>query len=155
MDLGGSQNRPWDFWNTPFVEDFSTWPMNGAFSMDAIDMALVGTNVQDMPTPDQELSTNFSIEEKSLSEFNLPPPVLNLAAIWFTKLPNTDEQLPNSPPSPAATTPNDQRSEVTDVGDQYHLRLRKVLLTPPPQDNRLPSSDFMVFPYPQLIQSVN
>jgi len=143
MDLGGNQNMPWNFWNTLFVEDFSTWPMNSAFSMDALDMAPVSTDVHDMPMPDHGTPTNFPIEEQSPSEFNLPPPIIDLVSIWFTKLPGSDEQLPNLPPSPAATTPNDQCIDAT-VDDQYRLRLRKVFLTPPPQDNRLPSSDFIV-----------
>ncbi len=145
MDLSVNQDRPWDFWNAPFVEDFSTWPMNGAFSMDAVDMVPGGTHMHDIPMQNHAtLTNNFPIEEQSPSEFNLPKPVVNLASIWFTKLPGSDVQFHNSPPSPAATTPNDQRSDAT-VDDKYRLRLSKVFLTPPPQDNRLPSSDFMVF----------
>jgi hypothetical protein len=103
----------------------------------------VSTHVYDMPMPDHGPPTNFPIEEQSPSEFNLPPPIVDLAPIWFIKLPGSDEQLPNSLPSPAATTPNDHRSNAT-VDDQYCFRLSKVFLTPPSQDNRLPSSDFMV-----------
>jgi hypothetical protein len=141
FDLVGTPNIPLDFWNMPFTEDFSAWSMNGGLSLDAIDMPPTTIDTQML---DREPTIHtYTPAEPSPSEFDLPPPVLDLGKIWFTNLQSSEERLQHPPMVSPATTPAAHHNHATDVDDNYRLRLSKSLVSSPPQQDPLPSSDFL------------
>lgn len=115
--------------------------------MDTVSLAVtaIENEVQDMLMQDPQLSSMAQNPDPSPSEFTLPPPVVNLGRIWFTKARGAKEQPRYLLPSSIATTsPLPQQDDLTHVDDQYRQRLSKVFLRPVPQDDPLPSSDFLV-----------
>ncbi|KFZ01298.1 hypothetical protein V500_00813 [Pseudogymnoascus sp. VKM F-4518 (FW-2643)] len=137
-----TSTRAWDFSDMQFTEDFPVWAIHGGFSVDTFNLAATAleNDVQDMQMLDPELSNRAQNPDSKLSEFTLPPPVVNLENIWFTKVQDVMEQPRYLLPfSTAPTDPVPQQ----DVGDQYRQHLSKSLLHPAPQDDPLPSSDFL------------
>jgi hypothetical protein len=116
----GSQAGTWDFWNTQFVEDFSTWPIYANYSMDADDVVPIGVTTNDMATMSGQTPGHFrGPEEHDPSGSSLPPPVTELSEIWFTKLRSNDEQLL----SPSTTIPIGPQLDATEIDEQYRLTL--------------------------------
>jgi hypothetical protein len=90
--------------------------MNGNFSMHAMEIATTGSNIDDMRMMNRQTPCNFPApDDQSPSEFNPPPPVINLAGIWFTKLRGSEEHMSHSPPSPTATTPTDPQLDPVEI----------------------------------------
>jgi len=145
FDLVGSPTQALDFWNALSVDGFPAWPLNDGFVLDATEMQPTATNGHNAQIHDHDFTENGVISgEPSPSEFDLPPPVLDLAKIWVTNLQSNDDPSLLSRKASPRMTPLPYTGDITDVDDHYRLRLSKVLLTPPPQQDPLPSSDFLV-----------
>jgi hypothetical protein len=148
-DPASTSTTLWNFdsmpFNTQLLEDFSMWSVPGGLSLETINFASPPVNVQDVQMLDPALSRNIPpLDGPSPSEFTLPPPVTNLGKMWFTKFQDAEEQPQYFKSSSVVRTPGSDQEDITHVDDQYRERLSKAFLRPLPQDEPLPSSDFLV-----------
>ena len=148
-DQASTSTTLWNFdsmpFSTQFLEDFPMWSVPGEVSLEAITFGATPVNVQDLQMLDPALFGNTPpLDGPSPSEFVLPPPVTNLGKMWFTKLQDAEEQPQYFKSSSVARTPGSDQEDITHVDDHYRERLCKAFLRPPPQEEPLPSSDFLV-----------
>ncbi len=128
------------------TEDFQSSALNSGFAIDAVNIMSEGAIEETTDTQHQESPANRqSSIASSPSVFNLPTPIQSVEQIWFTRM-RADLDRPKAPSSTTAqpTPPIAHISELTDVDDQYRLRLSKAVHTLQPPDGPLPSSDFLV-----------
>jgi hypothetical protein len=90
-----------------------------------------------------QLPRNSNASRATQSGSDMEPSSPDLEKMWFTRLSSPEEDSTRFTPLSPAQSPTASVSDVADISDQYRLRLSKEIFSPLPQDDPLPSSDFL------------
>jgi hypothetical protein len=138
-DIFGPEIGSWDFGNSSMMEMFQIGP--GGYSMQAGQIASEPMLLQN--TQPLQLPRNSNASRATQSGSDMEPSSPDLEKMWFTRLSSPEEDSTRFTPLSPAQSPTASVSDVADISDQYRLRLSKEIFSPLPQDDPLPSSDFL------------
>jgi hypothetical protein len=140
-DIFGPEIGSWDFGNSSMMEMFQIGTTGDGYSMQTGQFAsepMLLQNTQPLQVP-----RNSNASRAAQSGSNMEPSSLDLQKMWFTRLSSPEEDSSRFTPLSPAQSPTASVSDVADISDQYRLRLSKEIFSPLPQDDPLPSSDFL------------
>jgi hypothetical protein len=135
-DIFGPEIGSWDFGNSSIMEMFQIG--TGGYSMQAGSEPMLLQNTQPL-----QLSRNSNASRATQPGSDMGPSSTDLEKMWFTRLSSPKEDSTRFTPFSPAQSPTASVSDVVDISDQYRLRLSKEIFSPLPQDDPLPSSDFL------------
>jgi len=141
-DIFGPEIGLWDFGNSSMMEMFQIGTTGGGYSMQAGHIASEPMSLQNMQPSQVPRNSNASRPTQSGS--NMEPSSPDLQKMWFTRLSSPEEASTRFTPLSPAQSPTATVSDVADISDQYRLRLSREIFSPLPQDEPLPSSEFLV-----------
>lgn len=138
----------WDFSNVELMDDCLLWEQNSGFQTDVFRAAEIMESRRDVQLQSPGCSGDFQLSDgNNRSTKTELPPVLDLGNMWFTKIHRKGESLYDSPFTPASTSTyqSNLSPRVPEVVvEDCRLGLSKALIPPSPQDDLLPSSEFLV-----------
>jgi hypothetical protein len=140
-DIFGPEIGLWDFGNSSMMEIFQIGTTGGDYSMQTGHIALEPMSVRN--TQPSQVSRNSNALRATQSGSNTEPSSPDLQKMWFTRLSSPEKDSTRFTPLSPAQSPTATVSDVADISDQYRLRLSKEIFSPLPQDEPLPSSDFL------------
>ena len=140
----------WDFESVGFLNDAPLWNMNGGFMMNEMGIP----QMHDFPMDTEPEFVDSNVPHDRVDNPSLPcgrksPAVMDMRDIWFTNI-KRDDHLCNRTPSITQRRTSVSKSVTSPDGPELvdedcRRELSKALTHPPPQEDLLPSSRFLVY----------